>query len=43
MSGQVVGWVAGLAKNIANSAQLKLELGLSLATVDELNNKLALK
>ena len=27
----VGGWVAGLAENIANSAQLKLELGLSLA------------
>ena len=27
----MVGWVAGLAENIANSAQLKLELGLSLA------------
>ena len=25
------GWVAGLAGNIANSAQLKLKLGLSLA------------
>ena len=27
----MVGWVAGLAENIANSAQLKLEFGLSLA------------
>ena len=28
------GWVAGLAENIANSAQLKLEFGLSLAKMN---------
>ena len=28
------GWLAGLAGNKANSAQLKLELGLSLAIVE---------
>ena len=26
-----IGWVAGLSENKANSAQLELELGLSLA------------
>ena len=31
MGGWVDGWVAGLAGNIAISAQLKLELWLSLA------------
>ena len=39
MDGWVAGgWVAGLAENIANSAQLKLEFGLSLAKVN-LNRK----
>ena len=31
--GWVAGWLAGLAENIANSAQLELELGLSLAII----------
>ena len=29
-----VGWLAGLTKNKANSAQLELELGLSWAKID---------
>ena len=34
LSGWVGGWLAGLSENIVNSAQLKQELGLSLAIVE---------
>ena len=33
VAGCVGGWLAGLAENITNSAQLKLEFGLSLAII----------
>ena len=39
----MVGWVAGLAENIANSAQLKLEFGLSLAIVQVTPKDLIIK
>ena len=41
--GWVVGWVAGSTKNIANSAQLKLLLGLILAKVFYFYNSRRLK